>query len=631
MPVETADVQPIRLGEVVRSSIWLIVLGALLGGGLGFAASTRITERTTATSKILLTPLEGNAFYPSARGENLVNLESEAQALRGTRVATAAKERMAAAGNPTELTESELLSRVKVSVPVNTQILEVSFSGRDEETAVAGSQAFAEAFLAVRSANAQSRIDDRTAQLERQINESEQQLTLLEAELALLPPNSARARVVESTIDQLSDTITSLQASRGDVASTPTDPGELVTPAAAEPAGQLTPKRLLPILGLLFGAALGLVIGLIRSRSDDRIREPADVLDMGVTVVGTVAWFDPGNPTNGVDATAVNDDEYRKLRVAVLAMERRRPFTLLVAGAGTNSAAPFTVVDLAASFARAGLDTVVIDATTGETGPSSVLDPQSRIGLAEVLLGDAVLSDALAPVAPKLWSLAPGDAIVAVADLFVGNEMSRLLDAAKDHCDVVVVASGSAQQGTAQSLADMADAVMVETDQDLTTRAELERAARALKLLSCSFLGTVFLGRDARKRDLVFRPHMAVSQRQLPPGPFAQLPAAESADDASDDDAEHLDTDPTEFDHDGTELDAADDSSAGDAAGEPARPARAQPAPPPERTSSARTAPTAKATGRAKGAAQPSATARTKGAPAGRVSARTEDPAPGAT
>ena len=38
----------------------------------------------------------------------------------------------------------------------------------------------------------------------------------------------------------------------------------------------------------------------------------------------------------------------------------------------------------------------------------------------------------------------------------------------------------------------------------------------------------MFLGRDAAKRTQVFRPHMTVNQRQLPPGPFAVLGAAES-------------------------------------------------------------------------------------------------------
>jgi capsular polysaccharide biosynthesis protein/Mrp family chromosome partitioning ATPase len=523
VPVENADVQPIRLGEVVRSNLWIIVLMALLGLGLGIAAGTQIEERSTATAKILLTPLEGNPFYPSSRGEQLVNLESEAQALRSTEVATIAKGKLGS-----ELTEAELLDQVEVAVPVNTQILEVTFTAGDDEVAVEGAQAFADSYLEFRTANAQQLIDEQIAELDEQIAAANTQLTTRATELSRLPTNSPEAKVIGEEMTTIASQFATLNAARTDLTTRSTDPGQPVTPAAVQATGPVTPKLLLPIVGLLLGAVLGLLIGLLRSRADDRLRDPADVLDLGVTVIGTVAWNDPSTTARPSEDGAVNEDEYRKLRVAVLAMEKRRPFTLLVAGASAGSTGPLTVVDLSTSFARAGLDTVVVDATSHGAGPATILDPDNETGLAEVLLGEAVLTEALSPVAPLLWVLPPGHEIGGVADLFVGNEMSRLLDAAKDHCDVVIVAADSVQQGVAQSLADMSDAVIVETEQDTTTRSELDRAARALTLLGSTFLGTVFLGRDAAKRTQVFRPHMTVNQRQLPPGPFAVLGSAES-------------------------------------------------------------------------------------------------------
>lgn len=522
MPAESSDVQPIRIAEVVRSSIWIIVATSVLGLVLGLAVASRIDQQSVATAKILLVPLEGNPFYPSSRGEELVNLETEAQALRSTAVAALAKEQL-----DSDLTEQELLSQVDVSVPVNTQTLEITFSAGSDEVATAGAQAFAESYLEYRSANAQELIDRQTAELDEQIDAGNAELLARATELSGLDPDSPRALVLSEEIRTISTQISSLNASRTDLSTRQTNAGDLVTPATLQPSGPLTPALLLPLFGLFAGAGLGLLIGLARSRSDDRIREPADALDLGVAVLGTVAWNDPAGAGVGGDRLAANEDEYRKLRVAVLALERRRPFTLLVASASSSSGSPLTVVDLSTSFARAGLDTVVIDATSHGVGPATILDPGNEVGLAEVLVGQAPLTEALSPVAPLLWVLPPGRGIGEVADLFVGREMSRMLDATKDHCDVVIVAADSMHQGVAQSLADMADAVVVETDQDLTTRSELIRASRALSLLSCSFLGTFFLGRDALERTQVFRPHLAVNQRQLPPGPFAVLPSAE--------------------------------------------------------------------------------------------------------
>lgn len=528
MPPESSDVQPIRLAEAVRSSLWIIIATSLIGLAVGVALSAQIVERSTATTKILINPLDANPFDTSTRGQQLVNLETEAQALRSTAVATIAREKMG-----TDLTEEELLSELKVGVPPNTQILEVSYTAGRAADALEGSQAFADSYLEYRTARAQARIDEQTERLDASIDASLEQLDTLSTRIAGLPPASVDARVLQSEIDATTDELATARAQRTELSSTPLDPGSAVQPAALDATGPITPKRLLPLAGLVFGMLAGLAIALLRSRADHRVRAPSDVLDMGIPVLGTVAWGD-ATSSGGRGGDAPTDDEYRKIRVAILALERRRPFTLVVAPAAGGAAGPISTVDLCTSLARSGLDTVVVDATSNGSGPSRVLDPGNDVGLAEVLLGDAVLTEALSPVAPLLWVLPPGEAIDSVADLFVGDEMSRLLDAAKDHCDIVVVAADSLQQGVAQSLADLADAVVVEVEQDATTRPELDRVARSLNLLSSSFLGAVFLGRDAARRTQSFRPQITVNQRQLPAGPMGALGGSDAGDAAAD-------------------------------------------------------------------------------------------------
>lgn len=561
MPAEPTDLGAIRLGDVVRASIWVIVACSLVGLLLGIGAVTRIDPVSTATTPILLNPLDGNPFDPSSRGGQLVNLESEAQAVRSTAVAGLVRTELG-----TDATEAELLSNVDVEVPVNTQILEISYTSPDAATATTYSQAFADAYLQHRTNRAQERIDEQTALLEEQITTSTARLEELAGELATVPSTSARASVIEQEIDTLAGQVTTLGARQAELSTTPVDPGQLVTPAALESSGPLTLETVLPLVGLVLGALVGLLIGTLRSRADLRLRTPQDVLDLGVPVLGTIAWVDPSEDSGKADPEQI-DDEYRKIRVAILALERRRPFTLLVGSASTSSTGPTSVVDLCTSFARAGLDTVVIDATSNGDGPASVLDPTSEAGLTEVLLGDEVLTQALAPIAPLLWVLGPGGDIGSVVDLFVGDPMARLLDAAKDHCDVVIVATDSLQQGVAQSLADIADAVVVETDADVTTRPELERVARAVKLLGDSFLGSIFVGRDAAARARLFQPHFTVNQRQLPAGPFASLGGVQETPDDADDAADDLDAGdarPTERggpDADRTELRDRDDET----------------------------------------------------------------------
>ena len=237
MSGQNVDVQPIRLGEVVRSNLWIIVLTALVGLGLGIGASTQITPQSTATAKILLTPLEGNPFYPSSRGEQLVNLETEAQALRSTQVAELATPEI-----PGDMTPAEQLGRVDVSVPVNTQILEVSYTAGNDETATAGAQAFADSYLEYRQANATTLIDEQVADLDAQIESVSAQLTEQSNALAGVSESSPQATLIREQLGTLSSQLATLNATRTDLDTRSTDPGQLVTRPRWAPADP-SPRR----------------------------------------------------------------------------------------------------------------------------------------------------------------------------------------------------------------------------------------------------------------------------------------------------------------------------------------------------------------------------------------------------
>lgn len=187
------------------------------------------------------------------------------------------------------------------------------------------------------ASSAQTGIDDQAALLDEQIEAANTRLSALTVELSGVPDNSARANVIQQEIETLADQVNTLGARRADLATTPLDPGQVVTPAAVESSGPLTPGTLLPVVGLLLGAVGGLLIGLTALEGRPA-REPQDVLDRGLAVLGTIAWTDPAAVATGTDA-ARNDDDYRKIRVAILALEKRRPFTLLVVSVSSASPA----------------------------------------------------------------------------------------------------------------------------------------------------------------------------------------------------------------------------------------------------------------------------------------------------
>src|SRR3954471_2009259 len=85
--VPQSDNRPVPLGRIVRSHLPLIVATTLVGVLLGFLVSTRLNVSSSATTSVLLNTLDGNPFSASTNGQQLINLETEAQALQSDAVA----------------------------------------------------------------------------------------------------------------------------------------------------------------------------------------------------------------------------------------------------------------------------------------------------------------------------------------------------------------------------------------------------------------------------------------------------------------------------------------------------------------------------------------------------------------
>src|SRR3954469_16198519 len=75
------------LVAALRRSAALIVVLTLLGAGLGLAAGLLRSQSHTARASVLVSPLVGNPYYPGGQGEELINLETEAQLVASNEVA----------------------------------------------------------------------------------------------------------------------------------------------------------------------------------------------------------------------------------------------------------------------------------------------------------------------------------------------------------------------------------------------------------------------------------------------------------------------------------------------------------------------------------------------------------------
>ena len=109
----------------------LVVVGIFvaLGTVAGWLYGASMSTTYTSTTHMLVNPSVGNPFAPtpaSVRQDQLTSLETEAQVVRSAEVLDVVRAQFPA------LTTARLERGVRVSVPANTQIIEISFTAADD-------------------------------------------------------------------------------------------------------------------------------------------------------------------------------------------------------------------------------------------------------------------------------------------------------------------------------------------------------------------------------------------------------------------------------------------------------------------------------------------------------------------
>lgn len=541
-----SDNQPLQLKRLSRGHIVLIVLTTVVGVLLGYLGSTQLSSASTSTTSILLNPLDGNPFYPSTRGEQLVNMGTEAEALRSEAVAAIAKE---ASGS--DLDTATLLQNVSVKNPPNTQILEVSYRSEQAADASKLSQAFAEAYLEYRQKRAETVINEQVKQLDTQIDEAQSQMTSIAGQMQILPTSSPQTEVLRQQSQTVANQIASLNESRSDLTALPRDPGQVVTPASSGKSDISKYTVLLMVVGGILGAALGLAIAAARMASDHRVHRAQQLDELGMAVLGSFGTA--VERSNRTDAMSLAEEQVSRIRAALIAKGRVTPWVLLVTGSAPRPHAPLVVPELAGSFARSGMQTLVLHATLQSTEPSPLVDADADVGLCQLLLGRTTLRDAIVHVSPMLSAIPVGATDEEISDLFVGDPMRRLVQDLKDRCDVLIVTADPITAGSTQSLTRVADAVLVEVDQHVTTTMEVQEAQRTLGILAAPVDGAVLIGPGAETWARNFTPPLTISQRELLPGAgqltegsgAVPLPAVSDDDDSTADEEPADDDAPT--------------------------------------------------------------------------------------
>lgn len=478
-PTQRADILGVR---------WRVLALVLVLGIVGAAAGTWWGQRAEgsrdASAVILINPLYGNPFSPQGRGDDLVNLETEAQLVTSDTVAQRVSQRIGRGE-----TIDEVLAGVRVKVSPNTQILEIHVRLASAELARERAQAFAATYLTYRRLITVRTVAEQSDQLLAQISKLNRNLRHKTVVLGDLSAGSARARLLDQQINEITSQVGQLRTLLATATSASLDPGQIVTPATVVEPGLLDGPVPMGALGLLAGVMGALVLATALARRDDVIRDPTVLSASEIPVLGSVAH--PPDVAPGAMGA---------VRSALLAADPRRPLVVLVATAAPGNVVAATPLGLSSALAHGRLETVLVD-LVGGLDPEILVHPDGgRSGLVDLLLETTTPDEALVSVGPHLMAMGTGSRADRLDDLVAAPEMGLVLLDLGKRADVVVVVGGPFSEPRTQALARQVDLVIVEVHGGRTTLSHLDEALRSLSQYGGELAGLVYVAPPRRRR-----------------------------------------------------------------------------------------------------------------------------------
>lgn len=491
------------VGAAIRHHLFLVLVVALVFTAGVAAYVTQLAPQYTSTTRVLLRPSLGNALSPDSakNGQQItVAMETEAALVDSPPVAERVTKKLGSTDLPAGTT-------VTSTVPPNTEIVQISVTARSPESSQEVAQAYADAFLDYREAQAKDSQSYQLGVLKDNQRSAKQSLKSASASASQKDaPADALARVQLYT-----NRLATLKDNIGQLEATQVDPGTVVTPADT-PDG---PAGLSPIIFIVVAAALGLGVGISlaiwRERRRDIVRAKSTSVLCGMPILATVSGAGGPSPQFVFDRGSTDDviDSYRRIRAGVV-VGSRRPSVLAVAGVSRdlNDSAAVIASNTAVSLGAAGHRVCLVDATlgTGQLRLERLLGTPSEPSLTHHL--DRANSESVTTLSAHGIEVVPGGSDPARARRFLAKaRLADLLKELRSRFDYVIVAVPSTSSADAQEVLLASDsAVLVFADKQ-TTHAQMVESAATATNLRVGVVGTVGVPRRTAGGRHVGSPH----------------------------------------------------------------------------------------------------------------------------
>lgn len=466
---------------------WLsIAVLAVLGGILGYAWTAGDTPLYRSTSTVYLTTSLGNTVSDLNQGAAYTSNLMQTYAIVATTpvVLEPVIEKLGLDTSPKALAKS-----IQAQVPLNSYLIDISVTSSDPTRAADISNAVA-------------------TQLGNAVRD-------------LAPTSSGGSAALKMT-----------QVAAATPASAPFAPRPKMT------AG----------LGLAGGLALGIVIALVRSLVDTKIRTAQDLPDSPARVaLGQV----PGAGRKHRVPALIGEphgplaEAYRRIRTNLQFVDASRPLrAFVITSALPGEGKSTTSINLALVMAESGARVLLVDADLRSPSIADLCGIEGAAGLSAVLIHEATLDEVVQP-----WHVEGLDVVTAgqvppnPSQLVESAAMDDFLRLAQERYDLVIVDTAPLLAvADAAALARRTDGALVVARARKVRRPDLAEALASLDTIGASVLGIIVNGVSGTRSELRYgygqpaprrrfrrltaaqRRRGAAHQRATPRGPRPNLP-----------------------------------------------------------------------------------------------------------
>ncbi|POM27133.1 Tyrosine-protein kinase YwqD [Actinomadura rubteroloni] len=473
----------------------LILIAAAVGLAAAFALVlvSPKTYTSQASVQVTATGAEDTAAATSKNGTT--NLDTEAQIVKSTEVATRAQQILKSAANP-----RALAARVTITVPPNSTILNIAFDGPSPTAARDGAHAFAQAYLDNRAATASDKLGNDVKTATDRITKLAEKLQNVNALIRSTTRGTAshtnalnQQRLITGEIQALNQRLAQANIKASNIT-----PGSIITGASTpDTASNPNPRLYLPA-GLMAGLLIGLVLAVVRDRTDKHIRRPQDIERLtGLPVLLTTPGGRRARPLGLQSGRSRVGQSFNQLAHLIAATLGHGHHVILVAGAERGNGPGVVAANLAAAFARTESNVLLVCANLDSTTAADIVGVPQGEGLAEVLLQrtDAEKVVRRAPEIKQLRVLTCGLDIDHASELLQRNTMERLIDRIRQTAKYTIVeTSATSVNADAQALADVADGAVIVVEIPLTRYDHVAVGLRQLDRMGTAVLGAVGIG-----------------------------------------------------------------------------------------------------------------------------------------